>query len=106
MNRGRTRTQQSLKILSHKIAFILALLGLSCWNATAPNLISNAGFQAGASGTSYLAGSTSLPGWTIDTTPADGVQLYPAITFGATQTGDTLVLQLTGGSQPPAWPIS
>ena len=81
-----------MKILPHKIAFILALLGLSCWNATAQSLISDPGFQAGTPGTSYEAGSTSLPGWSVDTTPSDGVQLYPASTFGATQ--------------PPAWPIS
>ena len=77
---------------------VLALLSLSCWNATAQNLISDPGFQAGTPGTSYAAGSTSLPGWTIDTTPSDGVQLYPASTFGAAQPGDTLVLQLTGGT--------
>jgi adhesin/invasin len=87
-----------MKIVQHKIPFTLALLSLSCWNATAQNLISDPGFQAGTPSTSYEAGSTSLPGWTVDATPSGGVQLFPASTFGTTQTGDTLVLQLTGGS--------
>jgi len=87
-----------MKIVQHKIAFILALLSVACWNATAQNLISDPDFQSGASGTSYAAGDTTLPGWTVDTSPAGGVQLYPATGFGATQAGDTLVLQLTGGS--------
>ncbi|MCX6873874.1 MAG: Ig-like domain-containing protein [Verrucomicrobia bacterium] len=77
---------------------VLVLTCLTCWDAVAANLISDPGFQAGTSGTSYVAGSTSLPGWSVDTTPAGGVQLYPASTFGASQSGNTLVLQLTGGS--------
>ena len=48
-----------------RISFIPALLGLSCWNATAQNLLSDPGVQDGTSGTSYAAGSTSLPGWTV-----------------------------------------
>jgi len=84
--------------LNKGLAFILALTSLACWNTTAQNLVSDPGFQSGAANTSYIVGSTSLPGWTVDSSPDGGVQLYPASTFGASQSGDTLVLQLTGGS--------
>lgn len=77
---------------------MLALTSLISSNAIAQNLVSDPGFESGTPSTAYLAGSTALPGWTVDSTPSDGVQLYKASILGATQPGDTLVLQLTGGS--------
>ena len=83
-----------LKPILKTTAWMLALTGLTCWNAMAQSLVSNPGFESGATG-GYAAGSPDLPNWTVDTTPADGVQLSSASTFSVTQTPNTNVLQLT-----------
>lgn len=84
----------ALKPILKTGACVLALASLTCWNAMAQNLVSNPGFESGTPD-GYGPGSTALPGWTVDTTPADGVQLFSASTFNATQTPETYVLQLT-----------
>lgn len=86
-----------LKPILKTTTWMLALTSLTCWNAMAQNLVSNPDFESGATG-GYAAGSQDLPSWTVDTTPADGMQLSSASTFSATQNPNTNVLQLTGGS--------
>ncbi len=91
--RKSNQAQGALKPILKTTAWMLAL---TCSNAMAQNLVSNPGFETGTPSTGYPAGSIDLPGWTVNTTPSDGVQLYLANILGATQTPDTLVLQLTG----------
>ena len=84
-------------------AIAIAFLGfLLATNVPAANLITNGSFEApslGSTYASYPAGSTNLTAWTVDSTPADGVQLFSAAneaSFGIPSNG-TQVLQLTGG---------
>ena len=86
----------------HKAA-ATAVLGLfMATNALAANLIKNGSFESPSLGSTYAtypAGSTNLTAWTVDATPADGVQLFSAaneVAFGIPNNG-TQVLQLTGG---------
>jgi hypothetical protein len=63
-------------------------------SASAQNLVTNPGFETPqvSSWTSYSAGSTALAGWTVDTTPSDGVQLFAA---GNAVNDGSQTLQLT-----------
>jgi hypothetical protein len=68
----------SIKIL-HQSALTVLLISLLASSALAANLISNGTFESpnigGVGSVSYAAGSTAITGWTVDTTPADGVQI-------------------------------
>ena len=61
------------------------------------NLVVNGGFENPTISyyTSFPAGSANLPGWTVDSTPPDGLQLGTA---GLFSNNGSQNLQLTGGS--------
>jgi hypothetical protein len=64
----------------------------------ATNLVVNGDFESPvlASWAPYPAGSTNIPGWTVDATPSDGVQLGVAGLFANNNGSQNL--QLTGGT--------
>jgi autotransporter-associated beta strand protein len=74
------------------------LTSLVAASAPAQNLVTNPGFETPvvASYASYTAGNTSITGWTVDTTPGDGVQLQHLNAFGPNSGSQSL--QLTGAS--------
>ena len=86
----------------HQAAITTALGCLLATNALATNLVTNGTFESpsvGSAYASYASGSTSITGWTVDTTPADGVQLSSSAneaSFTLPNNG-TQVVQLTGG---------
>jgi hypothetical protein len=87
----------SMKIL-HQSALVVVLGSLFVSPALAANLITNPGFESpsvGGSYASYGTGSTSITGWTVDTTPADGVQIGGAGVLVPSNGSQNL--QLTGG---------
>jgi hypothetical protein len=82
---------------------VVALGALLTTNALAQNLITNPGFETPSEGSSYGnfgTGSTGITGWTVDTTPLDGVSLFSASGasgFGIANNGSQ-ILQLCGVS--------
>jgi len=88
--------------LSTRLA-VVALGGLLATNALAQNLITNPGFETPSEGSSYAnfnPGSTGITGWTVDTSPGDGVSLFSAAGasgFSIANNG-TQILQLCGVS--------
>lgn len=78
-----------------------ALAGLMAWSASAQNLVTNGGFESPVVPSSpgyvnYAAGSTGITGWTVDTTPADGVSLQKLNAFGPSSGSQSV--QLTGAT--------
>ena len=73
-----------MKIMNRTLATIAAFALLLAGSASAQNLVSDPGFESAASGANYAAGSTSIPGWTVDTTPDNGVYVAPPGQIGNT----------------------
>ena len=76
-----------------------AIYGGGSASLSTNNLVVNGTFGTPtvASGATLLAaGSTALTGWTVDTTPSDGIQLGAAGTFGPNNGSQNV--QLSGGS--------
>ena len=76
-----------------------AIYGGSSASLSTNNLVVNGTFESPtvASGATLLsAGSTALTGWTVDTTPSDGIQFGAAGTFGPNNGSQNV--QLSGGS--------
>jgi hypothetical protein len=89
---------ESVKNLQ-RTAVLFILGSIFVTHTLGANLISNGTFETpnigGVGSISYAAGSTAITGWTVDTTPADGVQIIQA---GVIAPNDgTQILQLTGG---------
>ena len=76
-----------------------SLLATMTWSAAAQNLVVNGGFELPVvvNAASYAPGdNTNIPGWTVDATPPDGVQLGAPGVFGPNN--GSQILQLTGGA--------
>ena len=89
----------SFKIL-HQSALAIVIGSMLASPVLAANLISNGTFETPNVGAGnypqYASGSTAITGWTVDSTPADGVSLMAS---GVITVNDgTQILQLTGGA--------
>src|SRR6266481_5377260 len=72
--RFKAQINRSMQILDKTLA-TAALAGLMVWSAAAQNLVTNGAFETPTGNNSFGPGSTGLTGWTVDTSPPDGVYL-------------------------------
>ncbi len=91
-----------MQILNKTLA-TAALAGLMVWSAAAQNLVTNGAFETPTGNNSFGPGSAGLTGWSVDTSPPDGVYLGVAASLVVNYsqslelTGNTSTNRTTGG---------